>query len=90
MTNFAATIAIDAPVNTIWGLLTDAAGYPVWNSTVTKIEGRIAAGQKVAVHANSSPGRAFPLRVAAFEAPVRMVWTGACRLGCSPAHAFSR
>ena len=29
MENVAATIAIDAPANTIWGLLTDAAGYPV-------------------------------------------------------------
>jgi hypothetical protein len=29
----------------VWELLTDAAGYPRWNSTVTSLEGQIAAGQ---------------------------------------------
>lgn len=79
--NFATTITINAPAETIWGLLTDAAGYPAWNSTITKIEGRIAAGEKVTVHAKASPGRAFPLRVSTFEAPARMVWTGGMPLG---------
>jgi len=79
--SFATTTTISASAATIWSLLTDAAGYPAWNSTVTKIEGTIAAGQKVTVHAKASPGRAFPLRVSAFEAPARMVWSGGMPLG---------
>ena len=81
MKSFATTIAVDAPAATVWSLLTDAAGYPVWNSTVEKIDGRIAAGEKVTVHAKASPGRAFPLRVSVFEAPTRMIWTGGMPLG---------
>jgi hypothetical protein len=76
MKSFATTIAINASAETVWALLTDAAGYPRWNSTVEAIEGRIAFGQKVTVRAKASPGRAFPLLVSVFEAPARMVWVG--------------
>jgi uncharacterized protein YndB with AHSA1/START domain len=38
MTGFSAQIPIAAPADRVWALLTDAPGYPVWNSTVTKIE----------------------------------------------------
>jgi hypothetical protein len=31
----------------IWALLTNAADYPRWNSTVTSIEGQIALGEKI-------------------------------------------
>jgi hypothetical protein len=78
---FATTIAIDAPAAAVWALLTDAAGYPAWNSTVETIEGQITLGQKVTVRAKASPGRAFPLLVSVFEAPARMIWTGGMPLG---------
>jgi uncharacterized protein YndB with AHSA1/START domain len=45
MKSFATSIAIRARPETIWSLLTDAAGYPNWNSTVEKVEGRIALGE---------------------------------------------
>ena len=81
MKSFATTIAIRASAEAIWSILTDASAYPSWNSTVDKVEGRIAAGEKVTVHAKASPGRAFPLTVSAFEPPRRMVWTGGMPLG---------
>ena len=81
MKGFATTIVIDAPAEAVWSLLTDAAGYPAWNSTVDKIDGRIARGENVTVHAKASPGRTFPLRVSVFDAPSRMVWTGGLPLG---------
>ncbi len=76
MEGFAITIAIAAPADVVWSLLTDAAGYPDWNSTVDRIDGRIARGEKVTVHTKASPGRAFPLIVSVFDPPARMVWTG--------------
>jgi hypothetical protein len=79
--SFASTIAINASPEAVWALLTDASGYPSWNSTVEKIEGQIAQGQKVTLYAKPSGGRAFPLLVSVFEAPVRMVWTGGMPLG---------
>jgi hypothetical protein len=81
MKNFATSIAIQARTETIWSLLTDAAGYPTWNSTVNKVEGQIAPGGQVTVHAKAAAGRAFPLTVAAFEPSRRMVWAGGMPLG---------
>jgi uncharacterized protein YndB with AHSA1/START domain len=81
VTGFGTQIPIAAAADTVWSLLTDAAGYPDWNSTVARIEGRIAPGAKLTLHAKASSGRAFPLRVSVFEAPARMVWTGGMPLG---------
>jgi hypothetical protein len=39
------TTTIAASTDKIWSLLTDAAAFPSWNSTVTSIEGQIAEGQ---------------------------------------------
>ena len=78
---FATSISIHAAPETIWRILTDAPAYPGWNTTVTSVEGRIAAGETVTVRAKISPGRAFPLKVTAFDAPRRMVWSGGMPLG---------
>ena len=66
---------IHATPDRIWSLLTDAAGFPRWNSTVTRIEGPIAAGQTLKVEVPSAPGRVFKPRVSAFEPQKRMVWS---------------
>jgi hypothetical protein len=81
MKSFAVSVTIRARPEAVWALLTDAAGYPQWNSTVAKIDGRIAAGEKVTVHAKATPGRAFPLQVTEFVPPRRMVWSGGIPLG---------
>jgi hypothetical protein len=81
MTSFATQVTINATPEVIWRILTDAPAYPDWNSTVTRVDGRIALGQKVTVHVKVSPGRAFPVKVTAFEAPRRMVWSGGMPLG---------
>jgi hypothetical protein len=81
MKSFAVSTLIRARPEAIWTLLTDAAGYPQWNSTVERIDGRIALGEKVTVHAKAGAGRAFPLQVAEFVPPQRMIWTGGMPLG---------
>jgi len=81
MKSFATRIQIQADRETIWRILTDAASYPRWNTTVSRVEGRIALGERVTVHAKVAPGRAFPVEVVAFEAPHRMVWRGGLPLG---------
>src|SRR3954447_6338410 len=76
MKSFAAKTIIHAAPDKIWSILTDAAGYPVWNPTVTKVDGRIAPGERVTVHVTINPGRAFPVTVSTMEPPNRMVWRG--------------
>jgi len=78
---FETSIAIRATPEKVWGILTDAPRWIDWNTTIDNIEGTIALGQKVTVHAKISPGRAFPVKVAALEAPTRMVWSGGMPLG---------
>jgi hypothetical protein len=81
MKQFATRTTIRATADAVWRILTDAPGYPSWNSTVTKVDGRIALGEKVTVHAKVAPGRAFPVKVVAFDQPQRMVWSGGMPFG---------
>src|ERR1700687_1588465 len=81
MKSFSTTAVIRATPERIWALLTDAANYPVWNPTVTKVEGQIAYGGKVTVYPKLHPGRAFPVKVTEFEPGKAMTWTGGMPLG---------
>ena len=66
---------IKAPASRIWALLTNAKGFPQWNSTVQSIEGTIAPAQKIKLYAKIAPGRAFNLTVSEFVPDQRMVWS---------------
>lgn len=81
MKAFSVTASIRSTSERIWALLTDAPRYPVWNNTVSKIEGTIAPGKRITVHAKINPGRAFPLSVTEFVPNSRMVWSGGMPLG---------
>lgn len=80
MKSFSTKIAIGATPETIWALLTDAPGYPAWNTTIDKVDGHIALGEKITVHAKISPGQAFPVKVAELVPNERMVWLGGAPL----------
>lgn len=81
MKAFATSTLIQATPQAVWAVLTDGAQWAQWNPTVDKVEGKIAPGEKISVHVKLSPGRAFPVKVSAFEPPNRMVWTGGMPLG---------
>ena len=67
-------ITIAAKPEKIWALLTDAANFPKWNSTVSSIEGQIAQGQKIKVRVPSTD-RVFNLKVSGVDPARRMVWS---------------
>jgi hypothetical protein len=64
-----------ASPETIWALLTDAAKFPSWNSTVTSIEGTIAEGQKLKLRVPTSKDRVFSPKVSNVEPGRSMVWS---------------
>jgi uncharacterized protein YndB with AHSA1/START domain len=68
-------INIRAEPETIWALLTHAADFPRWNSTVKSVEGEIVQGSRLAVRVEVAPGRVFKPRVTELVAPKRMVWS---------------
>ena len=90
MKRFSASLVVDAGPQAVWALLVDAPGYPAWNSTVARIDGRIEAGATLTVHARIAAGRAFPVRVAEFAPPRRMAWVGGMPLGLFTGLRISR
>jgi hypothetical protein len=68
------SINIHAPPEKIWSLLTTAADFPRWNSTVTSIKGSIAPGQKLELRVPISD-RTFSPKVTEFVPMARMVWS---------------
>ena len=78
--HFEASADIRAPADRIWSILTDAPGYPTWDSGVTRVEGTIADGETITVHSEVAAGRAFPVKVA-MRPPNEMTWTGGMPLG---------
>jgi len=65
---------ISAGTDVIWRLLTDIAGQPRWNSTVSRIEGEVLEGRRLALEVPSAPGRVFRPKVARVDAGRSMVW----------------
>lgn len=66
---------VDAPPAQVWALLTDAAGFPGWNSTIERIDGDIADGQTIKLVATVDPSRTFKLKVSDVVAASRMTWS---------------
>ena len=68
-------VNIRANPGVIWGLLTDAGGFPRWNSTVSAIEGEIREGGRLRLHVPGTD-RTFTPTVSGVVPNVRMTWTG--------------
>jgi hypothetical protein len=71
---FAVGININAKPDIIWALLTNADDFPRWNTTVQRIEGRIAPGETIKLKVAIAPERTFKLKVVTFVPNQRMVW----------------
>jgi len=72
---YSAGINIKARPDRVWALMTNAADFPRWNSTVKNIEGKIASGQTIKLVASISPERVFNLNIIEFVPQKRMVWS---------------
>ena len=77
-TTFGRTTAISTEINAdpaiIWKLLTNAADYPRWNSTIISVNGSIAAGQKIKLVSKLAPKRTFNLTVKEFVPEKMLAW----------------
>jgi len=76
-----ASSTINASSETIWRILTDAAGYPKCDPGVVKIEGTIAPGSKFTAYSKHDPKRPFPATITEFVPEQRMTWAGGTPLG---------
>lgn len=69
------TTDIRASAERVFSLLTNAPGFPGWNSTVTSIEGSIVAGQRLAIRVPSAPERTFKPTVTELVPGKSMTWS---------------
>jgi hypothetical protein len=70
----AVAVNISATPDIVWTLLTDAEGFPRWNSTVTGIEGQIREGERLRLHVPGA-SRTFTPKVSGVVAARRMTWS---------------
>jgi len=66
-------IGIGASSATIWSILTDAAGYGRWNSTVERLEGVVREGETLKIHVPGT-ARVFTPKVTGVVVGERMTW----------------
>ncbi len=81
MKYFDTSIDIAAPPEVVWGIVTDAEALPSWDSGIDRVEGAIEPGGKLKLFVEANPGRGFPIKVAEFTPPHRMVWSGGMPFG---------
>lgn len=75
------TRSIDAHIDAVWEILTDASSYPEWNEAVLSLDGTIARGSTIRLMSIADPKRTFELSVTELEAPTTMVWRDGMPLG---------
>jgi uncharacterized protein YndB with AHSA1/START domain len=71
-TSISTTIQADPAI--VWALLTHAADYPRWNSTVTSIKGNIRQGETIELMSTLDAKRTFKLKVKEFVPEKHLVW----------------
>jgi hypothetical protein len=79
MKSYEVAETIDASPHEVWAVVEDIARYPDWDSGV-RVDGRLTLGEKLKVHSEANPGRAFPVKVTELERD-RMTWSGGMPLG---------
>ncbi len=65
---------IKADASIVWALLTNAADFARWNSTIVSIEGEIQPGQKIKLKSTLDPSRTFKLKVKEMIPDQKLIW----------------
>src|SRR5262245_9534497 len=68
------SVSIQADPAIVWALLTNAADFPRWNSTVVSIQGEIKQGGNIELKSTLDEKRVFKLKIKEFEPEKRLVW----------------
>jgi hypothetical protein len=78
---YEASSTIASSPEAVWAALADGDGWSSWDSGVSRVEGRIAPGEKITIRSEAAPGRAFPVKVTHYEPPARLELRGGMPLG---------
>ena len=78
---YEASSQIAADPSVVWAALVDGATWSAWDSGIDRVEGRIAPDEEITIRSKVAPGRAFPVKVTAFEPGRRLQFSGGMPLG---------
>lgn len=68
------TIDVNADAAILWALLTNAADYTRWNSTITSMEGSIELGKTIKLMSTLDTKRTFKLKIKKITAEQELIW----------------
>src|SRR5918912_1253738 len=81
MRSFEAAIRIGASPEVVWDVLTDVGGWRDWDSGVDRVDGRVALGERLTIHATMIRTRPFSVTVTELRPYEAMRWRGGLPFG---------
>ena len=81
MRYFEARSTIAATPEEVWPALAAVDAWPSWDSGVESVKGAAALGRSIKVESAATPGRAFPVKVTAFDGPRVLELSGGLPFG---------
>ena len=81
MRSFEASTRIGAPPQIVWELLTDVGGWRDWDSGVDRVDGSVALGERLTIHATMIRTRPFSVTVTEIRPLEGMRWQAASPFG---------
>jgi hypothetical protein len=71
-------IEIRAPLDVVWGVLTDFAAYPDWNPHIRRVLGTVGENARITIHSKPRGGRLIVMRpqVITWDPPHQLRWRG--------------
>jgi hypothetical protein len=74
MRSFEAATRIDAPPEAVWQILTDVGDWRDWDSGVDRVDGQVALGEQLTIHATLIRTRPFVVTVTEIRPREAMRW----------------
>ena len=81
MRSFEASIRIDASPDVVWDVLTDVGAWRDWDSGVDRVDGQVALGETLTIHATMIRTRPFTVTVTEIRPREGMRWQAALPFG---------
>jgi hypothetical protein len=81
MRSFEASVRVEAAPELVWAVLTDVGSWRDWDSGVDRVDGRVALGERITIHATMIRTRPFSVTVTELRPYEAMRWLAGLPFG---------
>ena len=81
MRSYEASTRIEAGPDDVWAVLTEVGSWRDWDSGVDRVEGRVALGERITIHATMIRTRPYTATVTELRPAEAMRWRGGLPFG---------